>query len=442
MSTLWLGLKPEALDEVLKRPAWRRLRKLGTPETWRIVDTPDRQHRGAPLLVSPRQKGGTSGLTPLFDLTRTRWQDGPLLLEDLVWTFTDGRTEAAARLRVPVGTLEERLDVEALHGEARRADPIPVPDFDPVAEGYRRLSGETLPKPEKLRLSPDMTAGRVLAAILDTVIDALLLHLPAVAWRQETVAIHQARVALRRLRAALPLFGAGVGAPERAEALRRRAGDLARRLGAVRDLDVFRAETLVRAERDFALEPGWANLGAVATSRRVHEAGLLGGTITDWETTGFLLDVLRWRDEAAALLPSGPAAAEVARTLLADRWRRVSRQGNRLDRIDVPGLHDMRIKVKKFRYLIDFTKTIFGEKDVSGWEISLGALQDALGTLNDGVTARSLIHYMMPTLDKEGAFAAGLLIAWSDGRTLRHRNRIGRLWADVAALPRYWEAEA
>lgn len=441
MTALWLGLKPEAVDELLKRPAWRRLRRLGAPETWRIVDTPDQQHRDVPLLVSPRQKNGSAGLVPLFDLSRTRWQDGGLLLEHLVWQFPDGRMEAAARLRVPVGTMEERWDVEALHSEARRADPIPVPDFDPVAEGYRRLGAEALPKPPKLRLSPEMTAGRVLAAILDTVIDALLLHLPAVAWRQETVAVHQARVALRRLRAALPLFGAGVGAPDRAEALRRRAGDLARRLGAVRDLDVFRAETLVRAERDFALEAGWSNLAAVATSCRVHEAGLLAEAITDWETTSFLLDVLQWRDEAAALLPSGPAAAEVARGLLTDRWHRVARQGNRLDRIDVPGLHDMRIKVKKFRYLIDFTKTLFPESEVLDWEQGLGALQDALGTLNDGVTARSLIQNMMPTLDKEGAFAAGLLIAWSDGRTLRHRNRIGRLWADVAALPLYWQAE-
>ncbi|GFZ78882.1 hypothetical protein GCM10011497_03630 [Elstera cyanobacteriorum] len=439
MSTLWLGLKAAALDEILKRPAWRRFRKVGAPETWCVVDTPDQQHRGAPLLLSPRQTVA-AGLMPLFDLTRTRWHDGPLLLEHVFWQFPDGRTDAAVRLRVPVGAIEARWDVEALHGEARRADPIPLPDFDPVAEGYRRLGGDPLPKPEKLRLTPDMTAGRVLAAILDTVIEALLLHLPAVAWQQETVAIHQARVALRRLRAALPLFGAGVGAPERAEDLRRRAGDLARRLGGVRDLDVFRAETLVRAERDFPLEPGWANLAAVATARRMHEAGLLGGTITNWETTAFLLDVLRWRDEAAAMLPSGPAATEVARTLLADRWRRVSRQGNRLDRIDVPGLHDLRIKVKKLRYLIDFTKTIFDEKQVLAWENHLGALQDALGTLNDGVTARGLIHGMMPTLEKDGAFAAGLLIAWSDGRTLRHRNRIGKLWAEVADLPLFWEA--
>lgn len=440
MTALWLGLQPEALDGLLKRPGWRQFRKLGTAETWRVIDTPDQQHRAVPLLVSPRQKGGSPGLAPVFDLTRSRWQDGALLLEHLCWRFPDGRTEAVLHLRVPVGASPElRQTLEVLHGEARLANPIPVPEFDPVADGYRRLGTEPFSKPEKLRLFPDMTAGRVLAAILDTVIDALLLHLPTVAWQQETVAIHQARVALRRLRAALPLFGAGVGAPDRAEALRRRASDLARRLGAVRDLDVFRAETLLRAERDFPLEPGWANLAAVAAFRRDQEAGLLAGTITDWETTGLLLDLLQWRDEAAGQLPAGTQADDLARGLLADRWRRVSRQGNRLDRIDVPGLHDLRIKVKKFRYLVDFTKTLFSEKIVSEWEHRLGALQDALGTLNDGVTARGLIHHMMPTLEKEGAFAAGLLIAWSDGRTLRHRNRIGRLWADVADLPLFWE---
>jgi CHAD domain-containing protein len=309
-----------------------------------------------------------------------------------------------------------------------------------AAEFYVRFVGaETGPRPAKLRLTPDMTGGAVLAAILDNVADGLLLHLPNVVWLRNPVAIHQARVALRRLRAALPLFGVRVDTPERAEAMRQTAGDIARRLGTVRDLDVFCSETLSRAEAEFPTEAGWANLKTVAEARRVAEAQVLTETVTAWDTTNFLLDLLHWRDEAGAQLPSGSGAGEVARTLLADRWRRVNRQGSRMDRIDVPGLHELRIKIKKLRYLVDFTKSLFDPNATSTWESRLSPLQDALGTLNDGASARSLIRGMMPILDKEGAFAAGLLIAWADGRTLRHRNRIQQLWDDLADLPPYWK---
>lgn len=442
MSHLWLGLRPAHLSALLQRPSWRGFQKAPKPERWRILDTADQRHRDTPLIVSPSAKGGAEGLLPQFDLTRTRWTDGILTLEHLVWGFPNGRAEhQAAWLRVPVGPSGDgvRARLQEMQADARLAELIPVAGGDPVELGYRFLGGETGPRPAKLRLTPDMTGGAVLAAILGNVADGLLVHLPTVVWQRDPVAIHQARVALRRLRAALPLFGVRVDTPARAEAMRQAAGDIARRLGAVRDLDVFCSETLSRAEAEFPTEAGWANLRAIATARREAEARALTDTIAAWETTDFLLDLMQWRDEAAALLPSGPGAGEVARTLLADRWRRVNRQGSRMDHIDVPGLHELRIKIKKLRYLVDFTKSLFDVKLTSAWEARLSPLQDALGTLNDGATARGLIRGMMPSLAKDGAFAAGLLIAWADGRTLRHRSRIQQLWDDLAALPPYWK---
>ncbi len=441
MSQLWLGLNPDHLAALLQRPAWRTLQKVPQPERWRVLDTEDQRHRDTPLIVSPKSPAGMAALLPQFDLTRTRWTDGVLTLEQHLWTLPKGPTRQAVWLRMPVGPagtdLRQRL--ATLHAEARIATPIPVASIDPVELGYRFLGGEVNPRPSKLRLTPDMTAGAVLAAILDTVAEALVLHLPTVVWKQDPVAVHQARVALRRLRAALPLFGQHVGATARADALRQTAGDIARRLGAVRDLDVFCSETLSRAETEFPTEAGWNTLRTVAQNRRVQEAGLLTDTVSAWETTDFLLDLLHWRDEAAALLPSGPGAGDVARGLLADRWRRVNRQGNRLDRIDIEGLHELRIKIKKLRYLVDFTKSLFDSEITAQWEARLSPLQDALGTLNDGATARSLIRGLMPSLDKPGAFAAGLLVAWADGRTLRHRSRIQQLWDDLTDLPPYWK---
>jgi triphosphatase len=441
MSHLWLGLRPDQLSALLQRPSWRGLQKAPKPERWRVLDTADQRHRETPLIVSPTGKGDTGALKPQFDLTRTRWTDGALTLEHLVWTLANGTEHQAAWLRMPVGPSRDalRARLQAMHADARLADPIPVAGVDPIELGYRFLGAETGPRPAKLRLTPDMTGGAVLAAILDNVADGLLLHLPNVVWLRDPIAIHQARVALRRLRAALPLFGVRVDTPERAEAMRQTAGDIARRLGTVRDLDVFCSETLSRAEAEFPTEAGWANLKTVAEARRVAEAQVLTETVTAWDTTNFLLDLLHWRDEAGAQLPSGSGAGEVARTLLADRWRRVNRQGSRMDRIDVPGLHELRVKIKKLRYLVDFTKSLFDPNATSTWESRLSPLQDALGTLNDGASARSLIRGMMPILDKEGAFAAGLLIAWADGRTLRHRNRIQQLWDDLADLPPYWK---
>ncbi len=444
MTAFWLGLRPDGLAGLLRHPDWQGFQAQGKPEVWRIIDTPDQRHRATPLLTAPKRARPAPGLAALFDLTRRRWQDGDLLLEAVEWRFPDGRQAAAAWLRAPLAppssALRHRL--AALHSTARAgAAVVPVAAVDPVEQGYRLLAGEA-GKPSKLRLLPEMTAGAAWAAMLGAVIDALHLHLPAVVWDQTPGAVHQARVALRRLRAALPVFGVRAGTLERAEDLRRRAGDIARRLGTVRDLDVFCGETLIRAQRDFVTEGGWGDLGMAANARRAQAARRLPETLGAWDVTEFLLDLQLWQTQAQAGLPSGPAIADSARALLADRWRRVARQGDKLDRIDVPGLHELRIKIKKMRYLVDFTRTLFPADASTNWEQRLGALQDALGTLNDGATARGLIVDLMPNLGKDGAFAAGLLVAWSDGRTLRHRARIGKLWAAVADLPRYWEMEA
>ncbi|KJV08503.1 hypothetical protein VZ95_17365, partial [Elstera litoralis] len=124
MSHLWLGLRPDQLSALLQRPSWRGFQKAPKPERWRVLDTPDQRHRETPLIVSPTAKGGTEALQPQFDLTRTRWTDGGLTLEHLVWRFPNGAAEPqAAWLRMPVGPSGDALRVQlhAMHADAQLA---------------------------------------------------------------------------------------------------------------------------------------------------------------------------------------------------------------------------------------------------------------------------------------------------------------------------------
>lgn len=79
--------------------------------------------------------------------------------------------------------------------------------------------------------------------------------------------VHQARVAIRRLRSALKLFSPALSVDFIA-VYSPRWQELARKLGEVRDWDVFLAETLTPLEKDFPDNPGLARVRIRALARR------------------------------------------------------------------------------------------------------------------------------------------------------------------------------
>ena len=300
-----------------------------------------------------------------------------------------GELQAGAA-RAPVCELEFELlsgPVDALLALAGRwADRHGlVLDVTTKAERGQRLAAGEAEPPVSRASEPPLSAGLPLAQARAAMVRAALAQaLPNAAAITNGVFgpdhVHQLRVALRRLRTVLRAFGPPDAARDAALAT------LFAALGGTRDADVM-ALTLAPAW-DAAKATGLAAPVAVAPS---------GG-------------------DAAALALQAPAAARLWLQLIglahaADedttpwdqvaaervaRWRRQLRRGLRdWGTLDDPARHRLRKRLKRLRYLLDFSAGLWPAKAVARELAALRPLQEALGHWNDIVVARGHIAALM-----------------------------------------------
>jgi CHAD domain-containing protein len=226
--------------------------------------------------------------------------------------------------------------------------------------------------------------------------DKLLAREDAVIKDEDAEDVHQMRVATRRLRASLQVVE-GVYHHELIRRYRRGLRRIAESLGAVRDGDVFLEhltayrESLPAANRA-GLDP---LIEAVAAERARAREQLLAD-----------LDAKRYqkfkRDFAAFLTTPGAGTLDSPEPGIVERvrdfagsaiWRRYELW--RAYEVALPSathetLHQARIAGKRFRYTLEFFAEALGQH-VDQALAPLIALQEDLGALQDGVTARAHI---------------------------------------------------
>ncbi|MDI1266625.1 MAG: CHAD domain-containing protein [bacterium] len=191
-------------------------------------------------------------------------------------------------------------------------------------------------------------------------------------------AVHQSRVAITRLRAAVAFFAPIVRDDEWLR-LKTEIAWLNDALGAARDSDVVVAYAGRKRYRS------WAEgvFGESLDSRRAqHHRRLLRR-----------LRSVRFRRLIAALAEwagRGPARPDSAEPLerYCDRqlksWReRLIRKGRHLDRLDGSRRHRLRIRVKRFRYMLEALKEIIPLRGRGEWRRSAKRLQRVLGEIRD-----------------------------------------------------------
>ncbi|MGE3298379.1 MAG: CHAD domain-containing protein [Porticoccaceae bacterium] len=223
--------------------------------------------------------------------------------------------------------------------------------------------------------------------------------------------IHQLRVGLRRLRSLLRLFAPAL--PETFVAIwRRRLGDNARSLNAVRDLDVLcdevLAPVLAACGPDHA---GLACLGAALETAR-GEARVAALRQLDLAAQGRLLlgfmAALHSLPEADAR--RGALVALMTRRL--DRaLARVARRLAAARRGEPARLHRLRIACKQLRYGLDFCAPLLPRKAVARYVKALARVQNKLGYLSDVEVARQRLAAVAGD-DPELADAATLVLDW------------------------------
>lgn len=187
---------------------------------------------------------------------------------------------------------------------------------------------------------------------------------------------HKTRVALRRLTTALDAFHPILRKTE-ARRLRDKAKDIFRRLGLVRDADVYH---LSRAAAGAKPTPELLALReAVRAALRRRDALAFGPLLLRRLADGTLL-----RDSPVGLRRRAVPAADLISTAMDRAFDALCSHGKALKRMDDTARHEFRKDLKSLRYLNDF----ISETD-HGPGAGLCDLQDVLGTLNDLANARA-----------------------------------------------------
>lgn len=375
-----------------------------------------------------------------------RFADQPVTI-----AISSGNLRAVTAER-PIARILLSGEENAVHAAARLiADSVParVPTASLAGEAIALATGQS---PEhRRRGAPALpeaagTAPDALAHILGHLTDVILALAPAAggAADHSAEAVHQMRVAVRRARSALSIFRDAVpaGAFDTIGAALKTLGD---RLGPTRDWDVFVSETLppIREEiPDERLE----RLFTAATRRQQEcrkalQAYLAGpefrwcGIELAWfAAAGF------WRTlppEPDQDQPPPVALDGFADRAVGQRWKKLIASGKHIEELGIPALHGVRLRAKRTRYAAEMFLSLHPGKPADKFIRRLSRLQQALGVLNDGAVAASLMDQLGGATGRH-AYAAGLVTGYIAARTADMRPRIEKAFARFRRQEVYW----
>ncbi|HRE18096.1 MAG TPA: CHAD domain-containing protein [Rhodocyclaceae bacterium] len=332
-------------------------------------------------------------LQPLFvtDCWRTVWlvQYGTAVIEV---ALDRGQVICGAHrspiCEVELELCEGRLDDLFALALALQREVALQPMVDSKAERGYRLFLDRVAMPQKARpiaLSRSMNGVDAFRQIALACLEHLQRNVPMVVVGHAEF-VHQARVALRRLRSALRLFAPVLPAAFVAPAVQAWKV-LAQSLGAVRDWDVFCAETLPVLQRRFPDEPTLRHLPQLADQRAALARSDLHGVLSSREYSQLLLAFV------AALHRLPPHSAELwplAELRLRGRAWRALRLARRYAKLDDMQRHRLRISFKKLRYALEFFAPLLPARRSKPYLAALAQVQGVLGDYNDHANAWQL----------------------------------------------------
>lgn len=272
-----------------------------------------------------------------------------------------------------------------------------------AARGYRLASGMD-PQPvfsRKLSVDADAVLADAIRAMLRHNFQHFLDNVPAVTISGTPESIHQMRVGLRRLRSTVSAFRPVLDTSDANEVLAsaRRLFDL---LAAVRELDVFVAETLpLIAERGLADD----RRGLVEEACRIRRETALAAVrealsqtamaemairLTGWIESGRWLRHDRPVDRLLATRRAGDYAGPRLRKL----HKAVIKKGHRARTGTIDDWHAMRIAAKKLRYAAEplLSALDVAPEATAAYRKRVESMQEGLGQLNDLNTAEALLE--------------------------------------------------
>jgi len=333
---------------------------------------------------------GTSGAATMTRRTAAKTREGGAAAE----TEGSGRTAEVGAVAAEAEAAASEGEAAASEGEAAPSDAAAAA---PEAEGAAAhlVADRAQVRRKRPPIERDDTMAVAAAKVLRLHFNKMLAHEKGTRLGEDPEELHDMRVATRRMRMALRIFAPYLDAQEVRPALKglRRTG---RRLGVVRDLDVFKGKAVRYVER-------------LPRRRRGELDGLLAAWDLEYaarraELIAYL-DGRRYRrfvERMAALLEEPPerlaapggqgTVAQVLPMLLHRDVADVLGAGALVG----PGapltrFHELRIAGKALRYTLEFFAAPLG-RGALPLIATMKGLQDHLGDLQDAVVASGLVR--------------------------------------------------
>ena len=372
----------------------------------------------------------------------------------------DDEAKTTVRVRIESGTsalseggeiheLEPRVTIAPLRGydrERRRVVgflreecgllPAAAGELAHALEPLGRAPGDYTSK-FQLLLDPVMPARDAARAIHLSLLTGMLRNQEGIRRDLDSEFLHDFRVAIRRTRSALTQIREVYPALD-VERFNEEFRWLFTETGPKRDLDVYLLKMEVykeglageiRADLD-PLQEFLQRQQKLAQDRLV--------AILDSERYRRLVE--EWRaflteDPAGSLLARN--AERPARELASERiwrvYRRMAKRGRAIG-ADTPAaaLHDVRIRGKKLRYLLEFFRSLYPEQAVGQLVAELKRLQDNLGDFNDYRVQRQTLQRFAAEMAEEGSasvrthLAMGRLLAQLEAGQAAERKRFAK----------------
>ncbi len=440
------GLYRRAEDECAIDGAVPELDAIGDPALREIIHA---ETRAVGREVHPTVETETTRVT-----RRLRVDDTEL---ELALDVGEVRTHVGSR---PIRELELELvrgdaavlfDVaDALHAVV----PLTLSAASKADIGFQMLL-ETAPvatRARPLKLGAGSSLDEALAAIFAECTRQIVDNLPVASEGTDPEGVHQLRVGTRRLRSALSLLRAQLPEPLASE-LRTELRWLASDLGPARELDVFLTETLAPILEVRPGDPSLKRLQEAAEAARATAYVRVRAALTSPRTTRLLLRLGRtlaghdWRkqplsaDSARLFSPARERGAE----LLTRFHRKARKHGKHLPSRPVEVLHELRIDLKKLRYLGEFFAATFPGADSRPFLRRAARLQNTLGTLNDGTEAQRVLEGLLEDLGEERRpeydAAAGFVLGWIQRGTRDELAKAAKRSKRFLKAHRFWGAE-
>ncbi len=284
-------------------------------------------------------------------------------------------------------------------------NPLEAVSIVPIVD-TQQISGEPVKKLKAAtKIKPDDTMAQAGRKVWLFQFDEMLRHEEGTRLGEDIEALHDMRVATRRMRAAFDIFDQAF----KPKALRPHLEGLratGRRLGRVRDLDVF----IEKAERYLETLPEesgqglnllletWKGQREEARAKMVAYLDSLRYQQFKERFFDFLTSPGRGEQPPPVGHPVPNRVFEVAPVLIYSRLAAVRAYGPWLDNASIEQLHGLRIEFKKLRYAVEFFRDVLGEeaRDVIN---DLKLMQDHLGDLNDAQVATQLLGDFLASWD-------------------------------------------